>query len=192
MSSNFWLSGTGEMPTGKPEDAFVGDFTVIPEGTQANSVVKSFTLVQKENKYTNTTDKFYQVIFKLTDGDYKNREVTLKIKCFSGKPEQIQRNLNMMKLILEICDFKPTHSNPPSDMELGFTMNKSVAVKVGEYSIPKENEPGTIDGNFVREVHKSGSIPTETGVKAEVKARPTESALTRNANVVDLNEDLPF
>ena len=192
MSSNFWLSGTGEMPTGKPEDAFVGDFTVIPEGTQANSVVKSFTLVQNENKYTNTTDKFYQVIFKLTDGDYKNREVTLKIKCFSGKPEQIQRNLNMMKLILEICDFKPTHSNPPSDMELGFTMNKSVAVKVGEYSIPKENEPGTIDGNFVREVHKSGSIPTETGVKAEVKARPTESALTRNANVVDLNEDLPF
>ena len=190
--SKFWLSGTGQMPTGNQQDAFVSDFSVIPEGTQADAVIKSFLLIEKENKYTNTTDKFYQVVFKLTSGDYKSREVTLKIKCFSGKPEQIQRNLNMLKLVLEICDFKPTHSNPPSDMELGFTMNKLVAVKVGEYSIPKENEPGTIDGNFVREVHKSGSIPTETGVKAEVKARPTESALTRNAGIPDLDSDLPF
>jgi hypothetical protein len=190
--SDFWLSGIGSLPTGRPEDSFVGDFSVIPEGTCAPAVIKLFNLVEKENKYTNMTDKFYNVLFKLTDGAFKGREVTLKIKCFSGKPEQIQRNLNMLKLILDICGYKPTHNGAPTDLELGFTMGKPIAVKIGEYSIPKTNEPGYIEGNFVRECHPVGSIATETGIKAEVKARPTESALTRNANVPDLNDDLPF
>lgn len=189
---DFWLSGTGVVPSGRPEDSFVGEFSVIPEGTCAPAVIKLFNLVEKENKYTNTTDKFYNVLFKLTDGAFKGREVTLKIKCFSGKPEQIQRNLNMLKLVLDICGFKPTHNGAPSDMELGFLINKPVAVKIGEYSIARTNEPGFIEGNFVRECWKVGEIATETGVKAEVKARPTESALTRNAGIPDLDSDLPF
>ncbi len=189
---SFWLSGTGLAPTGKPEDAFTGDFTTIPEGTVATASIKSFTLVDKENKFSNINDKFYQVIFKLLDGDFKSREVTMKIKCFTGKPEQIQRNLNMLKLILQLCDFKPTHNNAPDDMELGFCMGKILSIKIGEWSMPKNDGGGFIEGNFVRECWAAGAIATETGIKAEVVHRPTDSALQRNAVLPELDGDLPF
>lgn len=191
---SFWLSGLGVMPTGLPQDSFVSDFSIIPEGTQASSVIKQFCLIEKHNQYTGNTDKFYQVTFKLSDGDYKNREVTLKIKCFSGKPEQIQRNLSLLKLLLGLCEFQPTHADAPTDQDLMITIGKSVCVKIGEYSLNRDD--GTVmEGNFVREVHKLNSIKTETGVK-KVAQQPTgsglESALNRNSGIAKENDDLPF
>lgn len=190
---SFWTSGTGEMPTGKPEDSFVGDFTVIPEGSQASAMIKSFTLVEKENRHSGITDKFYQIIWKIMNGDYKSREVTQKIKCFDGKPEQIQRNLNMLKLVMQLCDFKPTHSEAPKDLELLPMYNKIASIKIGEWSMPK-NDGGMMEGNFVREVWRSGELATETGIKAEVVHRPTDSALNRNSTpALDaMDNDLPF
>ncbi len=190
--TSFWMSGTGALPTGKPEDAFVGDFTIVPEGTVASAMVKAFTLVEKENKHSGNVDKFYQIIWKLLDGEHKGREVTQKIKCFDGKPEQIQRNLNMLKLVMVLCEFKPTHDGAPTDIELGFMVNKIACVKVGEWSMPK-NDGGFMEGNFIREVHPSGAIPTETGVKTEVVHRPTDSALQNNAGIPELPDDgIPF
>jgi hypothetical protein len=193
-SNNFWLSGTGVIPTGLPQDSFVGDFTVIPESTQASATIKQFCLIEKQNEYKGINEKFYQVTFKLLDGDYKSREVTLKIKCFDGKPEQIQRNLNMLKLILQLCDFQPTHTNAPTDQDLMATIGKSVHVKIGEYSIPR-NDGTCMEGNFVREVHKIGSIETETGVK-KVTQQPVnsgmDSALTRNPSAPLSDDGFPF
>jgi hypothetical protein len=189
--SEFWSSGTGKMPTGKPEDAFVQSFTIIPEGTCAEALIKSFTLVEKENKYSDRPDKFYQIVWKLCSGDFANREVTQKIKCFDGKPEQIDRALNMLKLIMQICDFKPTHAGAPQDMELIFMSNKILSIKIGEWSMPKKD----MEGNHVREVWKSGELPTETGIKTVVTHKPTDSALQRNAmpDLYDKQmEDLPF
>lgn len=188
---SFWTSGTGEMPTGLPQDAFVSDFSIIPEGTSASAMIKSFTIVEKENKYSGTTDKFYNVVYRLLDGNFKSREVTQKIKCFDGKPEQIQRALNMLKLVMQLCDFKPSHNNAPGDIELITMVNKVVSIKIGEWSMPKA-DGGIIEGNFVREVHASGAIVTETGVKAEVVHRPTDSALQRNATLPELDDGLPF
>ena len=192
MSGSFWLSGTGEVPTGLPEDAFVGNFTIIPEGSVASAMIKSFTLIEKENKYTGSTDRFYQIIFRLLDGDFASREVIQKIKCFDGKPEQIQRALNMLKLVMQLCDFKPTHSDAPKDIELIPMVNKVVSIKIGEWSMPKADGSGVIEGNFVRECWASGAIPTERGVKAEAVHRPTDSALQRNAGMPELDNDLPF
>lgn len=192
--SNFWQSGTGLTPTGNPQDAFLKDFTQIPDNTTADAILKQFILVEKENKYTNTTDKFYQVTYKLTSGDYKNREVTQKIKCFNGTPDSIDRNLNMLKLIMQLCDFKPTHSEAPGDIELITMCNKMVSVKIREWSMPKKDGTGMIEGNLVSEVWKAGELATETGIKAEVVHRPTDSALNRNAaaKLPELDDGLPF
>ena len=190
---SFWTSGTGVLPTGKPEDAFAGDFTQIPEGSIASAMIKSFNHVDKENKHTGINDKFLNVNFKLLDGDFKGREVALKIKCFSGKPEQIQRNLNMLKLVMQLCEFKPTHNDAPTDIELGFMVNKIVSIKIGEWSMPKA-DGGFMEGNFVREAHASGAVATETGVRAEVVHRPTDSALNRNTtpSLHDDDSGIPF
>jgi hypothetical protein len=189
---SFWTSGTGLTPTGKPEDAFISDFTVIPEGTCATATIKAFTLVDKENKHTGKNDKFYQIIWKLCDGDFKSREVTQKIKCFSGEPKQIDRALNMLKLIMQLSNFKPTHNDAPQDIELITMLNQIASIKIGEWSMPK-NDGTIMDGNFVREVWKSGELPTETGIKATpVIHRPTDSAFQRNAKMPELDSDLPF
>ncbi len=193
--SNFWLSGTGSLPSGLPEDSFVGEFSIIPEGSIATASIKSFTLAEKENKHKGVTEKFYQIIYKLLDGDYKSREVTQKIKCFDGKPDQIQRNLNMLMLVMQLCDFKPTHNQAPQDLELIPMINKIVCVKIGEWSMEKDDKSGNIEGNFIREVHASGAIPTETGIKTVVEHKPTssvESAFSRNTAMPELESDLPF
>lgn len=188
----FWTSGSGNPITGRPEDAFQGDFSVLPEGTVASAMIKSFMNVDKENKHTGVNDKYILVTYRLLDGDFKSREVSQKIKCYSGKPEQIDRALNMLKLIMQLCDYKPTHDGEPQDMELLFMTGKIVTIKIGEWSMPKA-DGGIMSGNFVREVWVAGGIPTETGVKTEVTHRPTDSALQRNAGAVELpSDDIPF
>ena len=193
--SNFWLSGTGQIPSGNPEDSFVSLFQIIPEGTVATAQIKSFITVERENKYSGTTDKFYEINYKLLDGEFKSREVSQKIKCFNGTPEQIQRHLSMLKLIMMLCDYKPTKTTAPDDNDLLSTLNKIVCIKIGQWSMPKKDGVGFSEGNFVREVHPSGSIQIETGVKTVVEHKPTtgvESALTRNSWVQNLESDLPF
>jgi len=191
---SFWLSGLGVMPTGLPQDSFVSDFSIIPEGTQAAAVIKQFGLIEKHNEFKGIDEKFYQVTFKLSDGDYKNREVTLKIRCFEGKPEQIQRNLNIFKLILQLCDFQPTHQNAPTDHDLMVTIGKSMHIKISEYSLKRDD--GTyFYGNNVREVHKLNTIKTETGIKKITQQSADsglESALTRNSKIAKENDDVPF
>ena len=189
---SFWQSGSGAAITGNPADAFVKDFTVIPEGSIAEAVIKGFVLVDKENKHTGVQDKYYMITYKLLNGDHKNQEVTQKIKCFSGKPEAIDRNLNMLRLIMQLCEFKPTHNNAPQDIELIMMVNKILCIKIGEWSMPKQDGSGFLEGNFVREVHASGALAAETGVKAVATSKPTDSALTRNAKMPELDNDLPF
>lgn len=189
---SFWQSGSGAAITGNPADAFVKDFTVIPEGSIAEAVIKGFVLVDKENKHTGIQDKYYMITYKLLNGDHKNQEVTQKIKCFNGKPEAIDRNLNMLRLIMQLCEFKPTHNNAPQDIELIMMVNKILCIKIGEWSMPKQDGSGFLEGNFVRECHASGAIPTETGVKAVVTSKPTDSALQRNMKMPELDNDLPF
>lgn len=196
---SFWTSGTGKTLTGKPEDAFVRDFSIIPDGTQAEAMIKHFILIDRPNEYTGSNDKYYEILYKLITGDFKGREVSQKIKCFAGKPEQIDRNLNMMKLIMELCDFKPKHSNEPTDADLMPMQGKMVSIKISEWSMEKKDGSGMMEGNFVSEVHKSGAIPTETGTKQIVTKSPSqkkgvESALTRNQPQVEMNmdDDIPF
>ena len=192
---SFWLSGTGMAPTGRPEDAFIGEYPIIPNGTVATASIKSFVLINKEQGFDGRPEKYYQIVYKLLDGEFKSREVTQKIKCFDGKPEQIQRGLNMLKLIMQLCEFKPTHNDAPQDLELMPMLNKIVSVKIGEWFMENKKTGKDMNGNNIREVHASGAIPTETGVKAVVERKPTssvESAFSRNAAMPVLEADLPF
>lgn len=184
--------------TGDPSKAFVQDFTTIPEGTRALATVKAFEVVNKEATQYGDATKFFQVTWKLIDGEFKNREVTQKIKCFDGKPEQIERAKNMLVLIMKLCDYIPTHDNEPTTQELSMMRGKVVGIVIGEWSMPKQDGSGVIDGNFIREVHPSNGFVAETGVKTEVTYTPAaESAFSRDkarrdAPKDDLDSDIPF
>ena len=187
---NFWAMGSGAPITGSPKDAFTPDFSVIPDGTVADAVIKRFVLVEKENKFTNTTDKFYEITYKLANGEFANREVTQKIKPFHGKPEQVDRNLNMMKLVMELCGYRPSHAEAPTDGDLAHMHGKVVGIKIREWSMPKNDGSGVIEGNHVAEVYAKGAVAAETGVKRE----PVKHVPQRTTDLhVDLeNDDLPF
>ena len=193
---SFWTSPTGNPITGSPDKAFIKDFATIPEGTMALASIKSFEVTHTQANEFRDGEKFIEVKYKLIDGDFKNREVSQKIKVFEGKPEQIERNLNMLKLVMDLCSFKPIHNEEPTNDELSRMNGKIVGIKIGEWSMPKADGT-TMDGNFVREVHASTGFVCETGVKKEVvhTNSAVETAFSRNpypTNNIGVDSDLPF
>jgi hypothetical protein len=193
---SFWQAPSGKKITGNPEDSFAQAFTTIPEGTSAVATVKKFEVVNKEASQYGAAQKYIQVTYKLLDGDFKNREVQQKIKCFEGKPEQIERNLNMLMRVMKLCSYTPTHNNEPTTAELNEMVGNIVGIVIGEWSMPKADGSGVMEGNFVREVHESTGFVAETGVKAEVvHTNPApESAFSRDKarRDAELDGDVPF
>ena len=204
--TDFWSSGTGKTLTGNAQDAFLADFGLLPNNTIAQAMIKSFKYVDKEG-YQGAQDRFFLIQYKLIDGDFKGREVSQKIKCFDGKPESIDRNLNLLKLIMILCDFKPSHNGKPTDDELAEMNGKVISIKIREWHIGKDD--GTIvPGNSVAENYEAGTVETETGLMLTdeqihrmafktTKPKPYEpepSALSRNKKVdySDLSDDIPF
>jgi hypothetical protein len=194
--TGFWQSGSGKPITGKFEDSVTPDFSTIPEGTRAHACIKSFELVEKEKTDYSDAMKYYQITWTLTSGDFKGRQVTQKIKCFAGTAESIDRALNMMKLIMDLCNFKPAHGEAPTTQELMPMIGTILGVNIREWSMQKKDGSGMLEGNFVSEVHPAQNFQCETGVKAEVKRTPSQldSAFSRNprVNLDDLDNDVPF
>ena len=46
--TDFWLSGTGVMPTGSEKDSFTPSFGIIPDGTTALASIKLFVIAEKD------------------------------------------------------------------------------------------------------------------------------------------------
>ena len=188
---------TGQTVTGDSSKAFLQDFTIIPNNTTAVAAIKGFELVEKEATIYGPATQFYNVTYKICAGDFKGREVSQKIKTFDGKPEAIDRNLNMLRLIMNLCEFKPTHSNAPSTSDLAPMLGKVIGIKIREWSMPKADGSGIAEGNFVSEVHSAVGFECVTGEKMEVVSTPPHSALQRNQErqssmTHGLLEDIPF
>lgn len=189
---SFWQLSSGEAPKGDEASSFAGDFRVIPDQTQAPAQIKSFMAMDATPSYAKP---FYEIVFKLVGGDFKDREVRLKIKCFDDKPQVADRNINMMKRVYDLCGHKPSHANAPTDADLLPMVGKIMGVKIREFigTNSKTGEP--TNGNYVSEVHKADKdFATVTGVKLEVVTSAVETAFSRNASTGLPNDDsgIPF
>jgi len=194
---SFYTAPNGHKATGEESKAFAPDFSTIPEGTTAVAKIKAFEVVNKEATQYADAQKFIQVTYKILEGDYVHREVTQKIKCFDGSDAAIERNLNMLVLVMKLCKFTPTHNNEPTAHELASMIGSVVGITIGEWSIPKKDGSGLMEGNFVRKVASSEGFACETGVKAEPKPMPMpDSAFARDKARRDaadeLESDIPF
>jgi len=191
---SFWTSGTGSAISGDPKKAFLLEFGVIPNGTCALAKIQNFELIEKTG-FDGKPEKYYQIVWKITDGEFTGREVTQKIKVFDGKPEQIDRALNMMKLVMDLTDYVITNADAPNNNDLLKMVGKTLGIKIREWSMPKQDGSGMAEGNFVSEVHGVTGFQQVTGKKAEVVTHHLESALSRNANMktgIELVDDIPF
>ncbi len=195
---NFWVSRIeGQELTGKLSDAVLPDFELIPNGTKAPAQIKSFELISKKINDKDTDQ--YEIVWKITEGEFKGREVTQKIKAFDDKDTIAQRALNMLKLIYTLCNYAPKHSGVPTNEDHKALIGRNLGIKIGEWQLPRNNpkadQSAFLTGNNVTEVHKLDSdfVP-EIGVKKELPKIITsavESAFSRNPPVVD-SLDVPW
>lgn len=195
--SNFWESKTGGTITGEAKDAFTPSFEIIPDGSTACASIFKIELMEKEATNYAEATKFYQITWKLTTSNFKGRQVTQKIKCFTGTSESIDRNLNMLRLLMDLCKFKPTHKDAPTTQDLMPMIGSIVGIKIREWSMPKRDGSGILEGNFVSEVHSPVGFQEEVGTKVEHKMiEPAQSALQRNKVDMDddflASDDVPF
>jgi hypothetical protein len=189
---SFWTLSTQAPASGAAEASHVANFTVIPDGTQAPAQIKEFVLIESSKDYAKP---LYSVIFKIIQGDYKNREVRLKIKCFDDKTTVSDRGINLLKRIYDLCNYQPTHSNAPTEQDLVPMLGKVMGIKIAEFigTNSKTGEP--TNGNYVSEVWKADSaFETLTGTKLEVTTSHVDTAFSRNAvtGLPSDNSDIPF
>jgi len=192
---SFWQSKTGAPITGNPNDAFTKDFSVIPDGTTAHAGIKEFCLVEKE--FNGSKNRFYQITWKILNGDFKDREVTQKIKTFDQKPEIAQRALNMMMLIYKLTNHSPAHDMAPEDRDLKVFVGSQLGIKIAEWQMPKKDGSGIMEGNHVTEVHPiTAAFKVETGVKKEVTTAHSQPQYDNSyfepPKGLELNDDIPW
>jgi hypothetical protein len=199
MTASFWDSELGDV-TGKSEDAFAKQFAKIPDGTKALAKIESFT----NQVYKDSGFKYLNIEWVLQDGDFRGQKVQQKLKVYGGDKfdkdpmKTRHRALNMLKLLYQLFNIKPKHTNPPTDQDLAMFAGKIAGIKI------RETEPND-DGkqyNWVAEVHASQGFKSETGVGLPIVAQAAISNYSSHSSkntpfssneppVFDAN-DVPF
>lgn len=180
---SFWDSELGEV-TGKSEDAFAKQFTQIPDGTKALAKIENFT----NQEYKDSGTKYLNIQWILQDGDFRGQKVQQKLKVYDSDSKTRHRALNMLKLLYQLFNIKPKHTNPPTDQDLAAFGGKIAGIKIRETDV---NEKGK-QYNWVGEVHPSKDFKGETGTGLAVVARTSVSSGAFNHDVPDNLEDVPF
>jgi len=188
---SFWNSELGEV-TGNSEDAFAKSFMQIPDGTKALAKISTFT----NQIYKDSNFKYLAIEWELQDGDFKGQKVVQKIKVYGGDhfdkdPEKTRyRALNMLKLLYQLFNIKPKHSDAPTDPDLAFFVGKIAGIKIRETAM---NEKGK-QYNWVSEVHPSQGFKSETGAGLPVIAKVSvrnDAYKNESSNENDF-DDIPF
>lgn len=168
----FWKLSNGQDPIGDENSSHAGSFKIIPEGTMAIAAIKDFLIDDSRQ------NEFYKIVYKITSGEYKNREVIQKIKCFDEKPSVSDRAINMLKRIHDLCGIKPLHDGPPSNEDVARFRGRALGIKISEWSMVRED--GTIaEGNYVSEIHPIEGFVEMSGERLNQKPK-IESAFSRN------------
>lgn len=194
---SFFTSSTGEKITGEANKAHLQDFTVIPNGTTALAAIKEFSLVNRTNNRTGDEESYYEIKWLLTNTEFKGREVSQKIKTFSGTPEQIDRHKHMLKRVFDIGGYDHVTAAAPQTSDISFLRGRVMGIQIREYQIAND-KGGFITGNFVGEVHPNNDLfKSELGIKmAEPKPKQksaVETAFSRNQAIEkDFDSDIPF
>lgn len=192
---SFWNSEMGTV-TGTQEDAFIKEFSIIPDGTMALSKITGFVKQVKQGLF------HYEVEWEITDGEFKRRKVIQKIKAFDSDPKVRHRALNMLKLLYIMFKIKPETADEPSDKELVQFISKIAGIRIREWAMEKQDGSGIMEGNFISEVHQAAGFKSETGVKMSVTHVNTassqsslpemDSAFNRQSAIQSVDDDLPF
>lgn len=166
---------------GDAEHAFVKTFAVIPDNTTAIADIKLAVIAEQND------EKFYELTWRIIDGDFKGQQIRQKIKCWDGDSYKAKRAKSMLLLIMTMFHVKHSGEGAPNELEILPLIGKIAGIKIGYMASPKSD--GTLgEYNFVREVHKAEGFECSVGESPRV-----ESAFSRNPKTQKpLEGDIPF
>lgn len=180
---SFWQAKNGKPVDGSERNAFSSNTgSLIPNGTTASAIINNFELKEFNG------NRYYQVDWKIIDGDFVNRHVWQNIYPFEEDADRQARALNMMCRLLKLAEVELTHDMAPTNEDLYPTLNKPMGIKIGVWKDKNSDKPPK---NIINEVHRlDADFVTATGVTdVEVIRKPLSANVGDNSG---FEFDIPF
>lgn len=171
----FWNLSDGKAVESKSEFELGGGFEVIPDGSRVLAAVEECKDDQWEG------ERFFNLKWRILEGEYKNRIIFQKLKVFSSKEKQRDNAISMLAAIDANAGGKLMASGKePTDLAIASALaNRPMILLLRVW----ESEDKQKTGNYVAGVFS----------RQQTKAAPApKQSAPYNEPPMDFDSDVPF
>ena len=171
----FWNLSDGKAVESKSEFELGGGFEVIPDGSRVLAAVEECKDDQWEG------ERFFNLKWRILEGEYKNRIIFQKLKVFSSKEKQRDNAITMLAAIDANAGGKLMASGKePTDFAIASALaNRPMILLLRVW----ESEDKQKTGNYVAGVFS----------RQQTKAAPApKQSAPYNEPPMDFSDDVPF
>lgn len=171
----FWNLSDGKAVESKSEFELGGGFEVIPDGSRVLAAVEECKDDQWEG------ERFFNLKWRILEGEYKNRIIFQKLKVFSSKEKQRDNAITMLAAIDANAGGKLMASGKePTDFAIASALaNRPMILLLRVW----ESEDKQKTGNYVAGVFG----------RQQTKASPApKQSAPSNEPPMDFDDDVPF
>lgn len=171
----FWNLSDGKAVESKSEFELGGGFEVIPDGSRVLAAVEECKDDQWEG------ERFFNLKWRILEGEYKNRIIFQKLKVFSSKEKQRDNAITMLAAIDANAGGKLMASGKePTDFAIASALaNRPMILLLRVWESEDKQKTGNyVAGVFSRQQTKAASAPKQS----------TPS----NEPPMDFDSDVPF
>lgn len=171
----FWNLSDGKAVESKSEFELGGGFEVIPDGSRVLAAVEECKDDQWEG------ERFFNLKWRILEGEYKNRIIFQKLKVFSSKEKQRDNAITMLAAIDANAGGKLMASGKePTDFAIASALaNRPMILLLRVW----ESEDKQKTGNYVAGVF---------GRQQTKAATATKQSSPSNEPPMDFDDDIPF
>lgn len=171
----FWNLSDGKAVESKSEFELGGGFEVIPDGSRVLAAVEECKDDQWEG------ERFFNLKWRILEGEYKNRIIFQKLKVFSSKEKQRDNAITMLAAIDANAGGKLMASGKePTDFAIASALaNRPMILLLRVWESEDKQKTGNyVAGVFSRQQTKAAPAPKQ----------PSPS----NEPPMDFDSDVPF
>lgn len=171
----FWNLSDGKAVESKSEFELGGGFEVIPDGSRVLAAVEECKDDQWEG------ERFFNLKWRILEGEYKNRIIFQKLKVFSSKEKQRDNAITMLAAIDANAGGKLMASGQePTDFAIASALaNRPMILLLRVWESEDKQKTGNyVAGVFGRQQTKAAPAPK--------KSSPS------NEPTMDFDSDVPF
>lgn len=171
----FWNLSDGKAVESKSEFELGGGFEVIPDGSRVLAAVEECKDDQWEG------ERFFNLKWRILEGEYKNRIIFQKLKVFSSKEKQRDNAITMLAAIDANAGGKLMASGKePTDFAIASALaNRPMILLLRVWESEDKQKTGNyVAGVFSRQQTKAASVPKQSAPS--------------NEPPMDFDSDVPF